>query len=368
MSPLRSKTSLSKYLFRLGLPLLPLLGACAVAFWLLSGRMPLPRGMLDAALFPVVAPMTGRVAEVMAPEGTPTRAGRPLIRLESDAYMRHESRARAHVAGLPRRAPTIEDAAERAAAAQAAEEHIVRRLAMVLHEEESNRRRMEEKTLEHARAALRMRTLNIQGASASARKDAQQAEAQARRRREEAKAAFEGASRGRAAVEAELARARREMAASRQSGPAPTASQGSSAALEDPAVIRAPRDGRVVGGVAPGQMVTRGETVLRLASAAEDGEIWVVLMADPAQAAALRIGQLCLARPTEMPGAVFLGEVRNLPAAPLPDAARIPVRIRLSDVPRDAAARLPGSPAEVTVWRRAVPGMRHLRPLLALLS
>lgn len=355
----------------LGLSALLSAALCGLGFWLFAGRMVLPRGILDGTLLPVVSPMTARAVEVLASEGEMVRAGQTLIRLDSAAYRQQETWARPLAARSAARPPGMERTADRAASAQAAEEYITRRLALARHEEESARRLVEEKAMEHARTELRMRELDARDAARQDRENARQTETAARRGKDEAKAAFETASRARAAIEGELARARREMEAARHSSagePAPV-SAGSAAAMEDPTVIRAPDDGRVVGSVAPGRMLPRGETVLRLAPA-KNAELWVVLAVDENRAAALEPGQFCLVRPMDMPDTALPGEVASLSAASpsSPGTGKFNVRVRLSDVPAALAAQLPGKPALVTVWRRAVPGMRRLMPLLARLS
>lgn len=357
------------------LALLPV-ALCALAYWLLTGRVETRQGVLQGEWIRITAPMTTQVLEVLVRQDQEVRQGQPLVRLEVTGYRKQEAEARALLSGLVR-AHSMEDAASRVAAAKAAEEYIVRRVALARHEEAARHKTMEQRVMEHVQAELRMRDLDTaQSASASAqtRTTARNAELHARQRKETAKDAFEAASRTRAAVEGELQRLRYELDVARSqrglSSDPPRQGQGSTVPpMSDPTVITAPRDGRIASPPPDvGQILALGETALLLAPADGSG-VWATAFVTPDQAAAIHPGQYAVLRPEGLPQVVLRGEVQNILApqiAPAPSTATAsppltPLRFRLLDTPEDAlAAQLPGRTVHIEIWTRTIPGLREI--------
>lgn len=335
--------------------------AVVAGWWLYSGRVVTQQGELEGVLVPIPAPMTATVVEVLVPEGALVRTGEPLARLDNGSYKRQEAEARAMVRGVrPPRALAMEDASARVADAQAAEEYIVRRVALARHEEAASRQLMERSVMEHVQAELRMRGLEAGRAPATTTETARKAEAQARQRKETAQAAFETASRSRAAVENELMQVRRELEKAR-SGQAATATREPSP-MDDPSVLRAPQDGRVVGSLAQGQMLARGETVLRLAPATPS-HLWALVWVPAALNAQLRPGMLSVVRPEGLAVTLMglVDTVENPGGQPMANRDFLPVRIRISDtVPGELAAQLPGRGVRAEIWTRDAPGLGHV--------
>lgn len=367
--------------FLLFLLALLIIAGCA-AGWIYMGKVE-TSAQMEGQYVPIAPLMTAKVTEVLVTDGQMVRAGQPLARLDNAGLSRMESDARALVRGTRN---SMEDTAERVAAAQAAEEYTVRRVALARHEEETLRREVERRAHDHARAQLHMRNLDAKGTpmTAQVRREAQQAEVQARSHWEAATDAFESSSRARAAVEGELRRAKQEAEKMRAAGngrlpshslnaPAVQYSAGASAAgtmasASDPSVITAPQDGRVLGKMPePGQLLARGETVLRLAPGGSSA-LWGIARISQEVSAKVRPGQICFVLPGHASHTVLVGEVEEV-AGIETDPTRhdvVPVRIRVTD---DAAgkfsAQLAGQPARVIIWGNALPGMGMAAPWLA---
>lgn len=358
-------------------------GLCALAYWLLSGRVEARTAQLEGALVAVIAPITAHVSEVAAPEGTLVAQGQVIARLEADNWRIFEAEARA----LLPRMPSPQEGAARVAAAQSAEENITQRFALARHEETARQRIHEQAVLEHVRSELHMRGLDAgtRAISAQAREQAHHAETVARQRMEQARDAFEHASRGRVAVEQELRRLRYEWENARARGPTgpngttgttgPTGTDSAIApqAQRDPTLLRAPSAGRIVGSLAPGQLLVRGESALALAPA-DGAQIWVTAQVRRDQASALRPGLPCLVR-AEGLDTLLYGTLHDLPAVESATTSSvgsagiavplIRVRIRLLHIPSDSiAAHLPGRSAQVTIWARELPWLALLLPYI----
>lgn len=357
-----------------------LLMAGGATAWLYMGKME-TSAQMEGQYLPISPLMTARVTEVLVTDGQMVRAGQPLARLDSAGLSHMEADARALVRGAR---SSMEDTAERVAAAQAAEEYTVRRVALARHEEETLRREVEQRAHDHARAQLHMRNLDAKGTpmTAQSRRDAQQAEEQSRSRWEAATDAFESSSRARAAVEGELRRAKQEaekMRATGSGGRTPGYALGASAPYNagasaagnmtnDPSIITAPQDGRVLGKMPePGQLLARGETVLRLAPGGSSA-LWGVARVSQEVAAQVRPGQLCFVLPRHPGNPVLVGEVEEV-AGIETDPTRhdvVPLGIRITDSAAGTfSAQLAGQPARVIIWGNALPGMSIAAPLLA---
>lgn len=354
-----------------------LLLAGSAGAWLYTGKMETSAD-IHGDYLPITPLMTARVTEVLVKEGQMVRAGQPLARLDNAALNRMEADARALVRGTR---PSMEDTADRVASAQAAEEYTVRRVALARHEEETLRRQVEQRTQDHARAQLHMRSLDAKGTpmTAQSRREAQQAEAQAQSQREAAHDAFEYASRARAAVEGELRKVKQESERARALGHAASSSSsgafgssgslaaGNFASAADPTVITAPQDGRIIGTMpALGQMLARGETVLRLAPGG-NAALWGVAHVNQELASKIRAGQMCFVLPQHAGNSLLVGEVEEV-AGIETDPTRhdvVPLRIRINDSnAAGLSAQVTGRPARVIIWGNSLPGMRQAVPLL----
>lgn len=288
--------------------------------WLTTGLVSSGNAVVDGRTYTITARLTDTVSQVLVQAGQNVAAGQPLLRLSGLNYQAALPEARQRVQAV--RPPSLEETAERVAKAEAIETSMVQRAAIARSEETTSRKLVEDAVAAHVKAQLALRSMDAQGQQKQAAYTrAVQAEAEARRTMDAVRAAADQASRARVAVEAELERVRRELAAyavehgarsaaRSTEGQAPPASSGSVA--DDATVVTAPVAGRIVAVQAvAGQRVDRGQAVVQLVPA-DANEMWIVASFAEQDIAQIHPGQVCTIRLEAYAGQVLQGEVEAI--------------------------------------------------------
>ncbi len=346
--------------------------------WLFLGRVSSNTGTIATHLTPINALMSSSITEILVEPGAIVQAGQILARLDGTAYASASVAARALVrSSTAHSTPQTHTTQARIQAAQEAEEHMVQQVALARHEENAQRALVEQRSTEHAKALMHMRTLNVSAtpSSAKARQDAEKAEQQASQKLTAAQDAFTLASRSRTATEKELRTIRNNAAAmhnSTQNTARNYIGQNHIPSDFDPTVLKTPSTGRL-GGLFPAleQKVHKGQTVFQLMPEGQIN-IWATALFDASAAKNIEQGQLCYVLPMHDIGEALYGTVKSV-SAPIngetTDTTSVVVTIALHPTSlSDSTATLIQTRAQVVIWQHTVWGMDTLRPLLQLLS
>lgn len=194
--------------------LILILIAALASWWLARGRLVSVSATVDAMVYTVEPSVRARVEKVFAGPGDLVRPGQALARIDYQANGAAPIPTQDFVGAKP--APTISD---RLIAAQQAEREMAARVNQAREEEDKLRFVYQEMVTDHARAQLRMRSINPNNRAAYAQAAAREEEAKANAQR--ARDAFEQYSRMRAAQDAELRKIRAELQRYRQRAAAP---------------------------------------------------------------------------------------------------------------------------------------------------
>ncbi len=238
-----------------------LLILAALPAWLYFSATISKESTLSPNLISINSPVSSPLAEVLTESASLVQKGQTLARINLSGYQQNLAHAMALTRGTFGAAPSSEEAAQRVATAQGAEADTVNRIAMARHEETTQRLRIEQLSVDHARALLHLR--GMEATQSKKYLAAQQKELQYRQQLQSAKAAFEVASRSRAAIEGELYKIREERLRTGQG--APVYSLNTADSLNVPDAIIAPQDGYIIGNVpAVGQVVAQNSTLFTL--------------------------------------------------------------------------------------------------------
>lgn len=302
-----------------GLAILLALLLMGTWLWLTTGLISSDKAVVDGRTYTVTARMTDSISQIFVQAGQSVVAGAPLVRMSGLSYQAALPEARHKVQAT--RPPTVHETAERVAQAQASETAMVQRAAMARSEEANTRKWAEDAVAAHVMAQLTLRGMDAQGQQKHANYPrAVQAEAEARRTMDAARVNADQASRGRVAVETELERVRREVAAyARENG---TLSGGRAVSdqaqapnvpvVDDVTVLTAPVAGRVVAVQAmAGQRVERGQAVVQLVPA-DASQMWLLAAFTEQDIASIRPGQSCTVHLEAYTGQPLQGEVESI--------------------------------------------------------
>ncbi len=236
----------------------------ALPAWLYFTAIISKDSTLSPNLITINSPVSSPLAEVLAQPASLVQKGQTLARIDLSGYQQNLAHAMALTRGTFGTAPSSAETAQRVATAQAAEADTVNRIAMARHEETTQRLRIEQLSVDHARALLQLR--GMEATQSKKYLAAQQKELQYRQQLQNAKAAFDVASRSRAAIEGELYKIREGRLRAGQNAPA--YSLNTAAPLNVPDTIIAPQDGYIIGNVPTvGQTVAQNSTLFTLLAA-----------------------------------------------------------------------------------------------------
>lgn len=284
--------------------------------WLATGLVSSGNAVVDGRTYTLTARMTDTVSQVLVRVGQRVAAGEILLRLSGLNYQAALPEARQRVQAV--RPPSMEEAAERVAKAEAIEASMVQRIALARGEETSTRKLVEDAVAAHVKTQLAVRSMDAQGLQQQAAyKRAVQNEFEARRTMDAARAAAEQASRSRVAVEVELDRVRREIAAAAANGAyrGVQAAGGQATSIppaENVSELTAPVAGRVVSVQAvAGQRVDRGQALAQVVPA-DANDMWILAAFAEQDIASIHPGQTCTIRLEAYAGQVLQGEVESI--------------------------------------------------------
>lgn len=287
--------------------------------WLTTGLISSGKAVVDGRTYTVTAQMTDSISQIFVQAGQSVAAGAPLVRMSGLSYRTALPEARHKVQAV--RPPTMHETAERVAQAQASEAAMVQRAAMARSEETNTRKWAEDAVAAHVKAQLGLRGMDAQGQQKHASyARAVQAEAEARRTMDAARVSADQASRGRVAVETELERIRREVAAYALESGTVSGARGISEQAQattvpvgdDVTVLTAPVAGRVVAVQAmAGQRVDRGQAVVQLVPA-DASQMWLLAAFAEQDIARISPGQSCTIHLDAYAGQTLQGEVESI--------------------------------------------------------
>ncbi len=280
------KTPKRKSKFLIGFFLLLFILIIILFAWIYGGRIVSENGQLSAEFLPIPSPMTSTLSEVLVEPNAYVKKGQLLAKLESSDYTQQITAAQALV---QRTIDTNKLTTDRVLAAQKAAEDLVERIALARHEENSRKALVEQRSVEHAKALLRMRDAEANGESEAKKSAAIKAESFAKQNLANAKISFEHASQSRSAIEGELHKIRNNNMATGQN-PMPIN-------FEDPSLIKSPMNGYLTTKIPlAGKKVNMGETVFQILPES-NAKLSVVASLTNKDAQKIKINSLCYVLP-----------------------------------------------------------------------
>lgn len=337
--------------------------AALLSWWLARGTIKSVSGRLDTLVFTVEPEYATRIDKVLVSPGDSVQSGQPLATMDSSSFF-----------VAPGASGADPGYSSRLNLAMRTERQLAARANQARAEEERLQKFYQDRVTDHVRVQLAMRSgsqANWQGLA--------QAEASARAARDQANAAFEQASRGRAALEQELNKIRAQLI---RSGVKPEAFADKAPIPAEPLPqipneIFAPVTGRVMRvDVQAGQTVNKGQTLFVILPTGQDyvSNLWVEAWFPIEKGREIAVGQKALIKfgnsahlegkvqeispPVSVAGR---GAPVNLGSASgnqqKPDSSKfLPVRIA-PEKPEEARTIQPGASAECQIQTRYLLGM-----------
>lgn len=340
--------------------------AAYLSWWLSQGTIKSVSARLDTMVFTVEPEFSTRIDRILVAQGDNVQSGQPIATIDSSSFL-----------ASPDNAGMDAGFSNRLNLAMRTERQLAYRANQARAEEERLQKLYQDRVTEHVRAQLALRSYRGSQASMA---QLSQAEATARAAMNEANAAFEQASRGRAALEQELNRIRTQLV---RSGVKPEAFSVKAAAVPAEPLpqianeLFAPVTGRVMRVDArAGQAVEKGQTLFVILPTGQEylSNLWIEAWFPIDKAREIEIGQKALVKfgngihidgkvqeiapPVAVTGKgapVSLGSTSSSQTQ-TDNAKFLPVRIA-PDNPADASSIQPGAKAECQIQTRYLLGL-----------
>ncbi len=355
---------------RLGLAAGALLLAVGGAIWWRhhTGRIVDDNARVEGKVQVLVAGISGTVAEVLVEDNAIVERGTELIRLEDGALTVAAAHARARLEAA-RQGVSAALVAPEGGTGISARQELIAAAERARKEETDARNEFEHLTTLHVQAQLELRRLDaLPGShrpSMEQRNQARLAEIEAEAGMEAARDRLTAAGQARAALEAELRRARSD-ADPRSAGPLPEALRSRKIELEEArvreaernlnlAVLRAAVNGRVEQlDVLPGMEVEKGRR-LGMVTPTRPEDFRIVMHLPPSRVAEIEPGMACEIVFSAVPDRTFRGVVTGMSGPENEGDAETGTAVRAALLPQawDVAGVRPGTRARVTVLTAA---------------
>lgn len=261
--------------------------AALLSWWLARGTIKSISARLDTMVYTVEPEFSTRIGKILVAQGDHVQSGQPIATIDSSSFLTSTENS-----------GTDAGFSNRLNLAMRTERQLAARANQARAEEERLQKIYQERVTDHVRVLLALRS--HRGNQDSLRQ-LSQAEASARAVMNEANAAFEQASRGRAALEQELNKIRSQLI---RSGVKPEAFAAQVVAQAEPLPqianeLYAPVAGRIMKvEVQPGQTVEKGQTLFIIVPTGQNylSHLWVEAWFPIDKAREIEVGQKALVK------------------------------------------------------------------------